>query len=1246
MNKTGVFLAFLAMSFFLCATTTTFGQESHGAISGTVVDPAGAAVPGAVVTATEIRTGVRTPTKTNAIGAYSFPFLSAGEYQIEVESSGFRTFFRKGINLATSDHPVIDVQLQVGEATQTVSVTAEAPLLDVANAAVGQTITTQQVEDFPLNGRTPMMLAGLSVGVLITPTPGNSIGQVHPFDNNAAAGWSIGGTPSQNNELLIDGSPDAVWSGSLAYSPPQDAVQEVSVKAFDNDATYGHTVGGTLNQVLKTGTNSFHGSAYEFSQVSALDANNYFNDRAGVANPVTHFNQYGLTAGGPVIIPKIFNGKDKLFWFFAWENLDDSQPNTNITTVPTNAERNGDFSALLNNGGSQYQIYNPFSATLSGKTINRQPFTGNIIPSGLINPVAQSLLKLYPEPNLPGNPTTGQNNFISSAPSIDTFDNELGRLDYNMSQKNKMFFDMRHNFRTQVKNNYFDDPATGTTLTRLNWGDTLDDVYTFNSTTVLDVRANWTYFGEVHGEPSAGTDPATFGFPSYLAANSKHLQLPLMSFGSCGSQTSYQCISDSGASQVPSQSYQLFSDLVKVIGKHSFKFGFDGRRYNLNAITYGNSSGSFTFGNGWTNGPTSTSSASPFGQDFAEFLLGLPTAGSYDINTQTALHEYYFAGFVQDDWRMTNNFTLDLGLRFDHDSPYIEAQGRTVEGFAFNTPSPIQAQAQAAYAKNPLPQLPAANFAVNGGLLFPPPDNGTVFHTDSHMFSPRVGFSWSPAFLNQKTVIRGGFGMFVSPIALSNLNSSGSFSSNPILNTEGFSSTTNQVVSNNSMQTPATTLSDPFPGGAIAQPVGSSLGLSTFLGQTVSFFAPNIKDPYSLRWNFGIQHELAKDLLVEVDYMGNHGVHLPVAVTQLNVVPRQYLSTLPNRDPNVINTLTPSGGVPNPFIGLVPGSSLNTAKTTTAAQLLAVYPEFLQGSGSTSTGVIEQNATNGSSYFESLDARIEKRFSHGLALIGNYEFSKLIEADTFLNDTDTALTRRLSPFDHPHHFVIAASYELPVGRGKALNIESGWANALLGGWVVNGIYTFQVGQPVLWSNSDYAFCSQPVYKTPSGLTGAALKTAQALNGLCVDGSGNLLAPAASLPAGLDYDPRQTNGPAFSTANFVSGTNPSSTLTGTNLTAAQLNALQQTGQLSFHIRTFPQTLGDVRQDGINNVDASILKNFNFTERAYLQLRFETFNLFNHPEFGLPNMTPTSSSFGTITSQSNLPRQVQLGARLVF
>ena len=300
-------------------SAAAFAQEFRSTLSGVVTDPAGASVPNVTVIATETRTGAKAQTVSDSAGQYTIPFLMPGMYDISAESPGFKRYVRTGVEIASGSHPVIDIALTVGETAQSVDVTEDVSLVNRENASMGQTITAAQVEDFPLNGRTPMMLAQLSIGVIPTGQPS----LVHPFDNSGAAGWSIGGTPAQTSELLMDGSPDATWDGRLAYSPPQDAVREVTVKAFDNDAAYGHTGSGTANQVLKTGTNSFHGSMWEFTQASKLDAVNFFTNKSGSVVPVTHFNQYGLTIGGPVLVPKVFNGKNKLFWFFAWENLAD-----------------------------------------------------------------------------------------------------------------------------------------------------------------------------------------------------------------------------------------------------------------------------------------------------------------------------------------------------------------------------------------------------------------------------------------------------------------------------------------------------------------------------------------------------------------------------------------------------------------------------------------------------------------------------------------------------------------------------------------------------------------------------------------------------------------------------------------------------------------------------------------------------------------------------------------------------------
>jgi hypothetical protein len=1161
-----------------------FSQEFRGTISGSITDPTGAVVAGAKVVVTEVNTGTKIPTVSDNAGQYTAPFLQPGDYQIAVETPGFKDYLHKAIHVGAGDHPVIDVKLEVGQAAQTVEVTADVPMVNIENASVGQAITTKEVEDMPLNGRTPMMLAQLATGVVATGNPG----LVHPYDSGAAAAWAVGGSYAQTSELLINGSPNATWDGRLAYSPPQDAVQEVRVKSFDTDAGYGHTGGGTLNQVMKTGTNGYHGSLWEFTQPSNLTANQYFNNKNGLGNPLLHYNQYGLTAGGPMWLPKVYDGHNKLFWFFAWEGQKDSQPNSDTTSVPTAAERAGDFSALLA-GKNPTILYNPYSATQSGSTITRTAYANNIIPTSQLSPIALNYMKYYPAPNITGQ-ANGSLNYGNTSTTKDNFNNELGRLDYNMSEKNRMFWDIRRTHLVQEKNDYFGNGTTATELYRNNWGSSFDDVYTVNATNVLDVRLNFTRMAEIHANPTDGFNPTTLGFPSYIASASQYPMMPYVTFsGSCGSQTSFQCIGGSGDSVLPSQSLQLYSTWMSIKGNHTLKFGFDGRQYNLNTFTPGNAAGNYSFtANSWVKASSSASSTVGWGQDLAEFMLGLPTGGSMDTNAFGSWYSHYIAGFVQDDWRVTPTLTVNFGLRYDHDGPYNEKYGRSVNGFAFNSPNPLQSAAQAAYAKNPLSQLPASQFDVLGGLTFAGPSNTAIYQNNSHLFSPRAGFAWSPTALHGKTVIRGGFGMFVSPVTIANLAITGSYSSTPILNQEGYSQTTTFVPTGNNYLTPSATLGNPFPNGFVA-PAGSANGLLTYAGSNVAFLNPNVSSPYSMRWNLGVQHEFSKDLMLEVSYMGNHAVHLPVSVTQLNGIPRQYLSTLPVRD-NSVSYL--GNSTPNPFAGL---QTTQNGSTASIAQVLSRYPEFpvgdAAGGWSGSGGVLEDNANVGSSFFESLNVRLQKRLSSGLQVIGVYGYSKLTEFDSWLNDSDSRPEKRISPMDRTNHFVAAVVYELPFGKNKLVDIKNRWLNVVAGGWQINSIYTAQTGAPLVWVNGSSSTPGDYVY----------------------------------FGAPITLNNRNTNSPAFNTSAFD---------------------VASADQFQYHIRTFSTTYGNLRADGINNLDVSMLKRFPIREKMNFQLRFEAFNILNHATFSAPNLQATNASFGMITAQSNRPRTIQVGARFVF
>lgn len=1192
-----LFLAFAALFLSLAA----FGQEYRGNISGAITDKTGAVIAGAKITVTETQKGTKIETVSESTGQYNVPMLLPGDYEIAAQAPGFKAFNRKGVHVGAGEHPVIDVQLEVGDISQTVEVVADSPILNTENGSVGQAITTKEVEDLPSDGGTPMMLAAYAMGVLATGDPSS----VQPYASGGGASWSIAGAPNQTNELSIDGSPNATWDGRMAYSGMKDAVLEVRVKAFETDAAYGHTGAGTINQVMKSGTNSLHGSLYETNRPNNLVANNFFNNKAGLAVPVNHYNQYGLTAGGPVNVPKVFDGRNRVFWFFGFEGMRVTGPNTAFMSVPTDAARQGDFSKLLTIK-TPIVLYDPYTAVRSGSRIVRTAYPNNKIPGAQMNAVALKLLQYFPKPNITNPGIVREDdyqNYGSTAPSKDGYTNELGRLDFNVNPKNRSFFNVRHTDYFQNKQDYYSNIATGSNLSRSNWGLTLDHVYMMNASNVVNIKANFTRMFEDHKAPSAGYDITSLGLPSYLVTNSQYVQLPRITFATA---TGVEDLGMSGANILPSQSLQLFGNWVAIRGNHQLKFGGDIRQYRLNYAAFGAATGQINFSaNNWVRQQDNSSSSVAMGQDLAELLLGLPTGGSYDLNTRSMFYQYYGAIFVQDDWRVKRNLTFNFGLRFDRDFPWREKWARTVRGFGFDTPSPLAAAATAAYAKSPLPMLPASDFKVPGGLTYATSDNNAIYESTSHLMSPRFGFAWTPERFRNKTVVRGGFGMFVSPLGISTMQVTGKYSTNPLLTQQGFSQSTSLTASNDSYLTPAATLSNPFANG-ILLPAGGKNGLLTFAGQAVNFFNPEMKNPYAVRWNLGIQHSITQNTVVEVMYMGNHSVHVPITYTQLNSIPQQYMSTLPVRDQTLITNLGTT--YPNPFFGLQTSTGTNT--NASAAQLLAKYPQFPAGVGSSlsgSSGVVMNNLNAGSSYYQSVNVRLTKRFSRGMSVTANFMKSKMIDRTTWLNATDPQPEKRISPFDHPYRFVLATVYELPFGRNRMVNLQSRWANLLFAGWKTSGTYTYQVGAPITW----------------------------------VNGSTNNIGDYVYLGGPLSWNNRQVDGSVFDATAFL----PPDVLatcrqsgTGCSPTTAQ--------GLQYHIRTFSTTFPNLRQDGINQFDVSLRKNFEVGEKRRFELACDAFNVINHPTFAAPNNQIGNSAFGTITAQANRTRQLQLIARFVF
>lgn len=1034
-----LFLSFLSL-----------GQEFRSTLSGQVVDPTGAIIPGAKIIITEIDTGARVEMVSGGNGQYTAPFLVPGAYQVVVEAPGFKRTVRDRIQISTNTRVTEDFTLEIGSAKEVVNITAEAPLLTTATASTGQVIESRQIENLPMNGRTPLVLAQLAFGVIPNSDPKFN----RPFDNSGPSGFAMGGSPAQRNELLLDGTPDMTGNRRVAYNPPVDAVSEVKVESFQSDAAYGNTGGGTVNVVMRGGSNEFHGTLYEFNQVSALAATPFFTNAASQKKPVTRYNQYGGTVGGPVLIPKLFNGKDRMFWFFGYEGIKDSFPEPITTTVPTEAMRNGDFSGLLKLGAN-YQLYDPTTGVLTGGKVVRQPFAGNVIPSNRLSAIAKNYLAYYPLPNQAGN-ADFSSNYLSNSVRRDNFGSYLGRFDWNVSDRHKFFFNMRTNDRIEDRNNRFFNIATGNFLSRVNWGATFDDVYTFTPTLLLNTRFGWNRFIEGNSKPSSGFDPTKLGFPSALAANSTRFVMPIVN------PSGFNQLGDNGGDRTPFDTWQLFESLTKVMSSHTLKVGADFRLAMESSNSFGNSAGNFTFDSNWVKAD-STANGIPQGGSMAALMLGLPSGGNFDVNGQRTNQSFYQAVFVQDDWRVRPNLTVNLGLRYERETGTVERWNRSLNGFDATAVNKVTAAAKAAYAASPLAFLPASQFNPLGGVTFSGNGRRNIYDTASASFSPRFGISWSPKAFGGKTVVRAGTGVFYFTY--------GTFG----VQQPGFSQQTAFVASNDSSLTPFATLSNPFPTG-IQQPVGSSLGVDTYLGQNITFTNPHLQQPYSIRWNVDIQHQLGKNWLFEIGYLGNHAVHL-TEDRNLNAIPLQYLSTLPVRDQATIDRL--GTVVSNPFRGLLPGTGLN-GTTTSAGSLLRPFPQF-SGDG----GVKMNSINDGSSYFHMLQMRLDKRFANGLQVTANYQHSRLMERIRHLNAQDPLPEKRVSPDDRPNRFVSSVAYDLPFGRGKhLLGSLNRWADLAVGGWILNSIYTIQSGGPLNFESTDFIYFGGPLNLDPRGVGGA------------------------------------------------------------------------------------------------------------------------------------------------------------------
>ncbi|MFN0085974.1 MAG: TonB-dependent receptor domain-containing protein, partial [Blastocatellia bacterium] len=623
--------------------------------------------------------------------------------------------------------------------------------------------------------------------------------------------------------------------------------------------------------------------------------------------------------------------------------------------------------------------------------------------------------------------------------------------------------------------------------------------------------------------------------------------------------------------------YSFQSTLTKIAGRHSFRVGYDLRSYRENAFGAGHAAGRYDFGSNFTRGPLDNSAAAPIGQELASFLLGQPTGGLIDRNAARSNQSLYNGMFIHDDWKLSDRLTLNLGVRYEYEGATNERYNRNIRTFDAAAASPVEAAARAAYAASPIPEIPASAFQVKGGLLFADQNNRSFWDADKNNVQPRLGLAFK---LNEKTVIRGGWGRYTVPFVISGINQS------------GFSLATPIVASTDNGLTFVSNLANPFPSGVLV-PAGASLGLSALLGQGVTFLPRDVNNTQAQRWSFGGQREMPGNWLLELQYVGNHGYDGVVAVP-VNPIPRQYLSTSPVRDQTVINFLT--ANVTNPFRNLIPGTGLNGA-TVNRQQLLRPFPQFTGVTG------LRNDAT---SDYHSAQFRAEKRFNKGYTALVSYTWSKFLESGTLLNEVDTNFERRFSDADAPHRLVVSGIWELPFGRGRKWG--AGWnrgVDVVLGGWQVQGIGQLQSGRPLTLGN---LYVNGDISKLKT-----AIKSSN-VDGLVFDISPFYFSDATVQTNGVVDPAKQRNDSRIQLANNIRG-------------------------LSSRMSMF-------RGDSLNLWDLSVSKNFSFTEKIRLQLRGEFLNAFNKVVFDNPNTDPRNSNFGKVTGQANLPRDVQIGLKLIF
>ncbi|MBI4906146.1 MAG: carboxypeptidase regulatory-like domain-containing protein [Acidobacteria bacterium] len=1192
---------------------------------GRVLDPQGAAIVSASVSIRNADTGVILKYTTNNSGYYEGNLLLPGNYEISVEMQGFKKLVRKGITLPVSSRIEVPLHLELGGVTETVSVTADAPLLETNAVSSGRVLDNKSVMELPVMGNSAVLLVKLVPGVQSSGV--NNYLALH--SNVGGSDYSVGGNIG-GNSWTLDGSPNQGPSRRTAYLPYTDAVSEFKVETNNFDAGIGQSSGAAITMISKSGNNELHGTATwqhwqqrwqgtpffvkqaYYRRINAAEAAGNSALANSIRNtdkqPTGRSNNWGASGGGPVYIPKIYNGKNRLFWFFtynAFKDVKTEDASTFNRTVPTQNARNGDFSDLLNvaTNPGRYVIHDPTTITRDPARPNnfiRTPFPGNIIPkSRFVNPSADAILKLYPMPN--NSPAANQdpvNNYLASmTPYNWDYKAYSNRVDYQLSDKVRMFGRWSYNnFGPEDRSDWTYETARGLNvngLVRNNKGGNIDVVWTKTSSTIFDFNLAMNQFREGNVQPYAlSKKPTDIGLPAYLDQKASELHiLPQMALGG------YSTISPGGVSNwTRFRSMTFKAEATHVRSKHTLRTAFDVRGQFRTGGGGGNTSGNFAFSDTYTRrNDDGFTPSTALGHSMAAFLLGIPNGASIATNDTYATFNPYYAWFVQDSWRVSPKLTVNLGLRTEYELGVTERYNRMMGGFDPNFTPLFASAAQAAYARNPIAELQASAFQVKGGNLYTGV-NGTPrnLYMNQLMWLPRIGVAYQ---LNEKTVIRAGYGIYYDTINVLNFGP----------DQTGFSRSTGTTITNNFGQTwnfPAdanpgnfkSILNDPFPvradGTRFDVPTGNTLGSMNRQGRGFGFTDYNQPHARQQRWRAGVQRQIGRNMVIDAAYSGSYSDDISIGQS-LTPLPQQYWATGLTRNDAVATSL--NANVTNPFYinnfdrsqfpaavwADMQTNGFFTSPTIRRSSLLRAFPQM--------NGVTRNTTPVGYTRSDEFQLNFEKRFSAGWNFNLGYTALKLREADFFWAEFDTAPTERPSNDGRPHRIVATGIYEVPVGRGKKFLGNLGRPmNLVIGGWQFAASYEYQPGGLLDFGANVFYY-------------GSDVNNVKNVN--------------------------RTFDTWFNTADF-------------ERTAGR-------GPNSFHVRQFQTRIPGLRSNMTNQWNANAAKNLRFTERVNLQLRLDALNVTNRSQMGGPSTDPYSTNFGRVTSQTSaVNRWLQVQARITF